>query len=137
MIHTYATRNLGAIRGMALDLNKNYLFTGGFDDGEICAFNIDKPGREKYGSRVASLQGKERVRSIAWSSKRMEIFAGTADGAITFWDLLTGDILCNYFIMQTFWKTIRMRSLRSTTYLKETSLLSLTRTRHSSSGSCL
>ena len=33
MIHTYSTRNMGAIRGMALDINKNYLFTGGFDDG--------------------------------------------------------------------------------------------------------
>lgn len=45
MIHLYSTRIRGAIRGMDLDLNKNYLFTGGFDDGEICAFNIDKPGR--------------------------------------------------------------------------------------------
>lgn len=45
LIHTYSTRNMGAIRGMDLDLNKNYLFTGGFDDGEIAVFNLDKPGR--------------------------------------------------------------------------------------------
>lgn len=45
MIHTYTTRKMGAIRGMDLDLNKNYLFTGGFDDGEVAAFSIDKPGR--------------------------------------------------------------------------------------------
>jgi hypothetical protein len=33
LIHTYSTRKMGAIRGMDLDFNKNYLFTGGFDDG--------------------------------------------------------------------------------------------------------
>jgi hypothetical protein len=33
LIHTYKTMKMGAIRGMDLDLNKNYLFTGGFDDG--------------------------------------------------------------------------------------------------------
>lgn len=51
---------------MDLDLKRNYLFTGGFDDGELAIFDIDKPNREKYAKQVASLQGKEKVRSIAW-----------------------------------------------------------------------
>ena len=30
---------------MQIDTNKNYVFTGGFDDGEVGVFNIEKPGR--------------------------------------------------------------------------------------------
>jgi len=35
----------GAIRGLALDTVKNYVFTGGYDDGEIAILDIEKPGR--------------------------------------------------------------------------------------------
>lgn len=42
------TSEKGAIRGLAVDTFKNYLFTGGFDDGEISVFNLEKPGREKF-----------------------------------------------------------------------------------------
>jgi hypothetical protein len=30
-----------------VDTGKNYVFTGGFDDGEIGVFDIEKPGRVK------------------------------------------------------------------------------------------
>jgi len=30
---------------MQIDTNKNYVFTGGFDDGEVGVFDIEKPGR--------------------------------------------------------------------------------------------
>lgn len=30
---------------MALDTAKNYVFTGGFDDGEIAVIDIEKPGK--------------------------------------------------------------------------------------------
>jgi len=33
---------------MSIDTNKNYVFTGGFDDGEVGVFNIEKPGRVIY-----------------------------------------------------------------------------------------
>jgi hypothetical protein len=35
----------GAIRCLHIDTNRNYLFTGSFDDGEINVFDLDKPGR--------------------------------------------------------------------------------------------
>ena len=43
--HTLTTQLKGAIRGMQLDTNKNYVFTGGYDDGEVGVFDIEKPGR--------------------------------------------------------------------------------------------
>jgi WD40 repeat protein len=83
---------------MDLDLKRNYLFTGGFDDGELAIFDIDKPNREKYAKQVASLQGKEKVRSIAWIPERSELAVGTADGSITFWNAIRGKSLCILFI---------------------------------------
>ena len=47
----------------------------------------------------ATLVGKEKVRSIAWSAKRIEIMSGTADGAITFWDAVKGKSICNTFAL--------------------------------------
>jgi len=31
------------------------VFTGGYDDGEIGVFNIEKPGKEKFAKQTASL----------------------------------------------------------------------------------
>lgn len=83
---------------MDMDLKRNYLFTGGFDDGEVAIFDIDKPNREKYAKQVASLQGKEKVRSIVWLPDRSEVAVGTADGSITFWNAIKGKTLCTFHI---------------------------------------
>jgi len=47
----------------------------------------------------ATLTGKEKVRSVAWSAKRVEIMSGTADGAITFWDAVKGKSI---YVLQSF-----------------------------------
>lgn len=62
-------------------------------------FDLDKPGREKYAKMIATLKGKEKVRSIAWAPKRSEIFAGNEDGTITFWNAVEGKSICNYMMM--------------------------------------
>ena len=36
-----------AIRGFHYDPIKNFVFTGSIDDGEICVFDIKKPGKVK------------------------------------------------------------------------------------------
>ena len=48
----------GSIRSLYLDQNRNYLFSGSYDDGELNVFNLDKPGREKYAKMSATLRGK-------------------------------------------------------------------------------
>ena len=94
LLNTLATNKHGSIRGMDLDLRRNYLVTGGFDDGELAVFDIDKPNREKYAKNVAAFPGKEKVRSIVWIPDRMELAVGTADGSITFWNAVNGKSLC-------------------------------------------
>lgn len=73
-----------------MDNNRNYLFTGSYDDGELNVFDLDKPGREKLAKLNATLSGKDKVRAISWSAKRAEIFSGHADGSITFWNAVEG-----------------------------------------------
>ncbi|EGR33250.1 PX domain protein [Ichthyophthirius multifiliis] len=90
LLITVQTIQKGTIRGLTIDLVKNYLFTGGFDDGEICVFDIEKPGKEKFAKLSASLVGKKKVRSIQWSTSRSEIYVGTYDGTITIWNAKKG-----------------------------------------------
>ncbi|EAR93569.2 PX-SNARE domain protein (macronuclear) [Tetrahymena thermophila SB210] len=84
------TQQQGVIRGLALDTVKNYIITGGFDDGEIAVIDIEKPGREKYAKLSASFVGKKKVRSVSWSGSRGEIYVGTQDGTITIWNAKKG-----------------------------------------------
>ena len=64
ILHTLTTVGKGTIRSIEFDLFKNYIFTGGFDDGEICIFNIEKPGKEKFAKQAGSFKGKPKVISI-------------------------------------------------------------------------
>lgn len=91
------TQSRGAIRGLAIDAFKNYVFTAGYDDGEITIFNIEKPGKEKLFKLVASLKGKRSARFLEWSSQRGEIYAGYKDGTITFWNTKKGD---SFYVLQ-------------------------------------
>lgn len=85
-MNTLQTSEKGAIRGLTVDTFKNYLFTGGFDDGEIGVFDLQKPGREKFVKQTASFKGKTHVRYIEWSSSRGEVYVGCKDGSITVWN---------------------------------------------------
>jgi len=49
LIHTMTTQEKGAIRGLFMDPAKNYVFTAGFDDGEVGVFDIVQPGKERFG----------------------------------------------------------------------------------------
>ena len=45
VIQTHQTVSKNAIRGFHYDPLKNFVFTGSIDDGEICVFDIKKPGK--------------------------------------------------------------------------------------------
>jgi len=47
IIQTHQTCSKNAIRGFHYDPIKNFVFTGSIDDGEICVFDIKKPGKVK------------------------------------------------------------------------------------------
>lgn len=94
MLNTLKNYKGGSIRSLYLDTNRNYLFSGSYDDGEINVFDLDKPGREKLAKLNATLHGKEKIRAITWSAKRAEIMTGTGDGSITFWNAVEGKTIC-------------------------------------------
>lgn len=94
LLTTLRNNKGGSIRCLHLDLNRNYLFTGSFEEGEVNVFDLDKPGKEKLAKCNATLLGKDKIRAITWSSKRAEIMSGTADGSITFWNAVEGKAIC-------------------------------------------
>ncbi|CAD8199045.1 unnamed protein product [Paramecium pentaurelia] len=80
-----ASQTLSPIRGIFFDPVKNYLFTAGFDQGEIGIFEVGKSGREKFTKQTASLKGKLQMREIVWSPSRGECMVGNKDGTVTVW----------------------------------------------------
>eukprot|EP00919_Chromeraceae_sp_WS-2016_P011456 GHVR01026727.1.p1 GENE.GHVR01026727.1~~GHVR01026727.1.p1 ORF type:complete len:221 (-),score=20.18 GHVR01026727.1:334-996(-) len=70
LLNSLANNHNGSIRSMHFDTNRNYLFTGSYDDGEINVFDLDKPGKEKLAKMNATLKGKDKIRDITWSAKR-------------------------------------------------------------------
>jgi len=76
----------GNIRGLYFDAYKNYLLTANYDDGVLALIDMQKPGKERYASIVANFEGKKKVRSCVWSTYRTELYTGTEDGVLTFWD---------------------------------------------------
>lgn len=86
LIETVRTNGQCCIRSLIFDSTKNYLFAGGFDDGEIAMFDTGKPGKEKYSKQTASFKSRPKIRSIQWSSSKSELYAGSEDGCITFWN---------------------------------------------------
>jgi len=45
IVQTLHTFSKSAVRGLFFDPLKNFIFTGGISDGEICVFDIKKPGK--------------------------------------------------------------------------------------------
>jgi WD40 repeat protein len=96
IIHTIQvhTSKSATIRGLYFDHYKNYLFTANYDDGVIGIQDLQKPGKEKYATNTANLQGKPKVRACVWSTNRYEIYTGNEDGTLTFWDVKKISPLC-------------------------------------------
>jgi hypothetical protein len=43
-----------SIRGLYFDPNKNFIIASGYDSGELCMFEIEKPGKERFAKKIAT-----------------------------------------------------------------------------------
>ena len=93
-IFTIQNHAKGDIRGLDFDFKTNYLFTANMDDGVIAIFDIGKPGKERYASSRAMLNGKPKVRTCRWATSRQELISGNQDGTVTFWDARQAEPIC-------------------------------------------
>jgi len=84
------------IRDISFDIIRNYLFSAA-SDGEVCIFNVQKPGRERFAQVNASFESNPKIRAIAWSNSRSEGFLGDDDGVITFLNEKNGAPICNLY----------------------------------------
>lgn len=70
----------------------------GSENGEICVFNVQKEGKEKFTAVNASFKVDKKIRKIAWANERKEGILGDQDGVITFINEKNGEAICKYFI---------------------------------------
>ncbi len=82
------------IRGLHFDPNKNFIIASGYDYGELCMFEIEKAGKEKFAKKIATFQSKKKVKALCWSSSRGEIYLGDEEGIITFFNAKKGESIC-------------------------------------------
>ncbi len=83
------------VRSLHYEPLDNYLFSGGFDYS-VMVWKIGSRGDESLESkRVGILRGgpPSKVKSVTFSSKRKQVFAGHQNGAITVWNTRDGSIL--------------------------------------------
>lgn len=45
ILTTLQNNKRGSVRSIFMDQNRNYLFCGSYEDGELNVFDLDKPGR--------------------------------------------------------------------------------------------
>lgn len=65
-------------------------------NAEVNIFDIQKQGKEKFGSSIASYNIKSNIRAIDSSGNRSEIFTGHDDGTINFTNSKNGSPICIY-----------------------------------------
>lgn len=82
--------NHSTIRGLHFDIAKNFIIASGYEDGELCMFEIEKPGKEKFAKKIATFQTKKKIKCITWSSNRGEIYLGDDEGIITIFNAKIG-----------------------------------------------
>ena len=85
IIQTY---NSNYIRGLDIDYNKQYIFTGN-NKGNISIFNLDMPKKRKLIKEISNFGGEEcsKIRVLKYNSEKNELYSGDPKGIITVWSL--------------------------------------------------
>ena len=85
----------GMIRGMARDLNTNYLFTCALD-GIITIFEIGPLGKERFAKPISKIEGIQGARYLEWRSKLNELIVSYESGQIVVFNTKAGEIQCSF-----------------------------------------
>jgi len=90
LITTLHAHTRTRLRRILVDRERNYLFTSGFEDGSITVFDLGPPGKETSSKEIVYMRGKQKLRTLSWSSNSKEVFSGDESGYITVWNILRG-----------------------------------------------
>lgn len=85
LLSTIKSQNGSCIRGMCIDSDMKFLFTGD-TNGFLNCFDLGPPGKERFAKQVGEMSGLSKIRYLTWTNENREIFAGNDTGKITVWD---------------------------------------------------
>lgn len=85
LISSVKSQSGSCIRGMCIDNDVNFLFTGD-TNGFINCFDLGPVGKEKFIKQVSEMAGLSKIRYMVWTNENREIFTGNQSGKITVWD---------------------------------------------------
>ena len=94
LIHKVTTNNKGVIRGLHINLKKQYLFTSDMN-GNISVFSSTLPGKETNISEISNFGNSSKLRCLVYDNLNNYLITGDEEGRITIWSLKNG---CAIFV---------------------------------------
>ncbi|CAD8082335.1 unnamed protein product [Paramecium sonneborni] len=85
--------NIRLLKCLKLDSNQNLLMAMGQENGEIIMIDIGPVNCEKQLQQINQLNTQIKGYRYCYSYKRKELFVGTIEGTIQFWDLNTKQLI--------------------------------------------
>jgi len=89
LVGSVKSQSGSCIRGMCIDNDLKYLFTGD-TNGNINCFDLGPIGKERFAKQLNQMAGLSKLRYLVWTDGNREIFAGNDNGKITVWDANKG-----------------------------------------------
>ena len=89
LITVVQTHSTNCIRGLDIDYQKQYIFTG-TNKGDISILDLGMPGKERLIKEISYFGGNLEIRIIRYNPDNHEIYTGDQKGKITVWSLKTG-----------------------------------------------
>ncbi|CAD8078645.1 unnamed protein product [Paramecium primaurelia] len=89
----FINTNIRLLKCLKLDSNQNLLMAIGQETGEIIMIDIGSIKCEKQLRWIGQINTKTKGYKFCWSQKRKELFVGTSDGTVQFWDYDTKQLI--------------------------------------------
>lgn len=89
LISSIRSNNGACVRGMCIDTDNKFLFTGD-TSGYINCFDLGPIGKERFAKQVSEMSGTSKIRYLCWANENREIFAGNESGKVAVWDSMKG-----------------------------------------------
>ena len=99
LITVVQTHSTNCIRGLDIDYQKQYIFTG-TNKGDISILDLAMPGKERLIKEISYFGGDLEIRIVRYNPDNHEIYKGDQKGKITVWSLKTGQSIYAIYAWQ-------------------------------------
>jgi len=93
LIHSVQCTAKATIRGLHIDYQKFYIFTGSMN-GSISVLDLNQPSKERFIKELSFFETNKKIRVVRYNRSSNELICGDELGKISFWSLKTLEPLC-------------------------------------------